>query len=255
MKNLYLKEYVESQNNLGKNYSAILNKVAKDRIMKNVFILVPACAILIFGIVFFNVSNSLEPSIQNSSSEKGKVESRDEDYGTTIVESGYLANAIANNEIQPGTKVSLAVPIDENTVTTNDNKESFDEENITDQEKNSSVRKVEIQGDTPEALEYFRKEKEKEDRTLILLKKYYGEDEINRIAENMKGETSGDNEYEGKYQFPESGKELLEKMLALIESENISEADKQDLIDVISKIEIGFLDDKELKNRIEKYKN
>ena len=57
MKNLYLKEYVESQNNLGKNYSAILNKVAKDRIMKNVFILVPACAILIFGIVFFNVSN------------------------------------------------------------------------------------------------------------------------------------------------------------------------------------------------------
>lgn len=115
-------------------------------------------------------------------------------------------------------------------------------------------RKLEYQGDTTEALEYFRKEKEKEDRTLLLLKKYYGEDEINRIAEKIKSEAKDDYESEGKYQYQESVKELLEKMLALIESEDISEADKQDLIDVISKIEIGYLDDDELKNRIEEYR-
>ena len=111
---------------------------------------------------------------------------------------------------------------------------------------------VEYQGDTQEALEHYRRESEKEDRVLSILKNHYGEEEIERIFTNIRKETSNTND--GEYQFSESIYELFEKMLDLIESNEITKTEKEELIDILNKMELNSLKDTKLKARIDKYR-
>lgn len=108
-----------------------------------------------------------------------------------------------------------------------------------------------LEGDTQEALDYYRRENEKESRVISILKGYYGEYEIQNIFNNMSKEA--DYDYDEKYQFPESGYELIEKMLDLIESNEITKTEKEEIIDALNNMELDTIKDSKLKARIEKH--
>lgn len=154
------------------------------------------------------------------------------------------------NEIEEGTEYTLEIPINKVEKTEQD---MIDEKNSFINEINS-VEFYSIDNYNNEDIKqdidiYFEEGREKGERATNIIKKYYGDDETDRLFTKIKEET---NSNISEYKFPENGKKLLEVVLDIIHFEKITSAEKEDLKYLVQSMDLSTLDNQELVNKIKK---
>lgn len=207
---------------------------------KKILIIFLVIIFVTIGICYF-VFNSSEVRKEN-----GTIEYSKDDIGSKYVETGHLG------EIEPdGSRVVLVTPAEETKRT--------EEDRI--KEKNATLIEKEADGQEVEYKEYELSDQmkvdadnvqNKENRVIELLNQYYGEDVINELFGRIKSETN--NADFDVYKFPESGKELLQKIIELAESDAISEEDRDALKFVAQSMDLTTLEDDELKEKVNNLK-
>ena len=150
-------------------------------------------------------------------------------------------------ELPEGAQISLAVPIENNKTT--------EEEQ---QEEKWRIAK-EIQNEVPvntkpnsDGSELFKDENAKEEQFKEILEKYYGKERIESIIKEIENETNllNSNPKQIEYVFPSSGEELLKISLDLIELNKVNNEEKNILIDGIKMIDISSLKNQDIIERI-----
>lgn len=164
--------------------------------------------------------------------------------GRLIIQTG---KAIPN-EIEEGTKIVLEVSPENYEKTEKQRIEEkmnvVDNNIITYSEENIRTIQEEID-------EYMNNEKEKEEEFLVILKKYYGNQETENLLQEIKSETENKNNSFENYSFPQSGKKLLNVVIDICKRENVSNEEKECLKYVVQGMDLTTLDDKELADKID----
>lgn len=208
--------------------------------MKNRIILIISLLILMASLIF----NVTIKTIKKKDKTQAQKQQLNEDYGVTIVETGHM------DEVEPGTRVSLAVPIENEKKRTDEDRE-VEKQHALENAMHEEKEDVSLYS-FPAAEDLAERNNRNEEKALEILNNYYGEDVIADLFDRIRNETSDNRNNDWyEYMFPENGKELLDKMLLLIENNQISEEDKNAIKYMIKSMDLSTLDDEELKNRID----
>lgn len=179
------------------------------------------------------------------------IKIRDKDSeGRTIV---YSADDI--NDLEPGTKISLAIP----TNTANDSEildkeiKAEKERIMNEAERNNSLQRYSFSEEkrselNDELSQFENKELEnKEEEFKEIFCKYYGDEYSKELFAKINEEFY---EISGEYTVPESSKSMLKKAIELLENNDVTESEKETIRYILNAIDTSFIEDDETLNAL-----
>lgn len=151
------------------------------------------------------------------------------------------------NELEEGTKVSLAIPVNENM-----SKEEKHEDLM--KKKNEDLKKS-----TPKTMSKKEEQELREDldnysnpdlenntnKFKDILRKYYGEENANNLFNNIEKEIK---ENEGEYKVPNSSKEMLGIAIDLLKENKVTQEEENVIRYILEEIDTTFIEDEKLLN-------
>lgn len=179
-----------------------------------------------------------------------KTYNKDSD-GRTIV---YSADDI--NELEDGTPISLAIPLNAIDDETSDEEIEKQKQLIMEatQAKTSIAGEYSLTDEErTESNEYFMQFedselKDKENELKNIFCKYYGEDYTNELFDRIAEEVA---EIAGEYHVPESSMTMLKKAIELLTEIGLTEDEREVIEYILNEIDTSFIEDDEVLRSLE----
>lgn len=151
------------------------------------------------------------------------------------------------NELEEGTKVSLAIPVNES-ISKEEKHEALMKEKNEDLKKSNSrtMSKKEEQSLKEDLDNYSNPDLENNtNRFKEILRKYYGEENANNLFNNIEKEIK---ENEGEYELPDSSKKMLGIAIDLLKENKVTQEEEKVIRYILEEIDTTFIEDEELLN-------